>query len=74
MSYSPGTLVNVRGRDWVVLPSGDKDLLLIKPLGGSEEETAGIYLPLNFPNDEVNSAEFPNPSQNDIGDVSTAKL
>jgi len=74
MSYSPGTLVNVRGRDWVVLPSGDKDLLLIKPLGGSEEETAGIYLPLNFPNDEVNSAEFPNPSKNDIGDVSTAKL
>lgn len=74
MAYSPGSLVNVRGRDWVVLPSVDKDLLVIKPLGGSEEETTGIYLPLQFSDDEVKSAEFPKPSAGDLGDISTAKL
>lgn len=74
MAYSPGSLVHVRGRDWVVLPSDDKDLLVIKPLGGSEEETTGIYLPLRFRDDEVKSAEFPKPSAGDLGDISTAKL
>lgn len=74
MAFSPGSLVRVRGRDWVVLPSDDKDLLMIKPLGGSEEETTGIYLPLNFQDDHVESAEFPMPNSGDLGDISTAKL
>ena len=48
MAFSPGSLVKVRGRDWVVLPSDDQDLLVIKPLGGSEDEKTGIYLPLQL--------------------------
>ena len=74
MPYSPGSLVTVRGRDWVVQPSEDQDLLIIKPLGGSEEETTGIYLPLNLPDDQVKSATFPLPSPEDLGDLATAKL
>ena len=34
-SLQPGKLVSLRGRDWIVLPSDDPDLLVIKPLGGS---------------------------------------
>lgn len=50
-SLQPGKLVSLRGRDWVILPSDDSDLLVVKPLGGSDEETAGIYLPLEIPED-----------------------
>lgn len=34
-TYQPGKLVSLRGRDWIVLPSVDPDLLVVKPLGGS---------------------------------------
>jgi superfamily II DNA or RNA helicase len=74
MKYSPGTLVKTRGREWVVQPSENDDLLRIKPLGGSEEETTGIYLPLRLPEDKIESAEFPYPSTSDIGAISSAKL
>ncbi|ODS30896.1 MAG: helicase, partial [Candidatus Scalindua rubra] len=74
MSFSPGSLVSVRGRDWVVLPSDDKDLLVIKPLGGSEEEKTGIYLPLQLDGDHPVSAEFPLPTSEDIGDLATSQL
>lgn len=74
MSYAPGSLVHVRRRDWVVMPSPDTDLLLIRPLGGSEEETTGIYLPLAFAEDKPTSAEFPKPVPADIGDFASARL
>jgi len=34
MSTAPGTLVRYREREWVVLPSQDPDLLLLRPIGG----------------------------------------
>jgi superfamily II DNA or RNA helicase len=73
-TFQPGTLVKLRNREWVVMPSGDKDLLVVKPLGGSDEETTGIFLPLGFSEDKPVSAEFPYPSTNDIGNYTTANL
>lgn len=72
--HKPGSLVKTRGRDWIVLPSNDKDLLVLKPLGGSEEETTAIYLPLRIPEDQVEKSTFPEPNVNDLGDFYTAKL
>ena len=72
--FQPGALVNVRNRDWVVMPSNDKDLVLIKPLGGSDEEVTGIYLPLEFEGDEIKSAEFPIPTIENIGAFERAKI
>lgn len=66
----PGKLVSLRGREWVVLPSGDKDLLIVKPLGGSDDEIAGIYLPLEIPGDTPVDARFPPPTADDLGDTS----
>lgn len=74
MAFTPGSLVNVRDRDWVVMPSEDADLLLIKPLGGSEEETTGIYLPLAFPADKPKETRFPSPTVEDLGDFSTTRM
>ena len=73
-SLQPGKLVALRGRDWVVLPSDTPELLVVKPLGGSEEETTGIYLPLEIREDVPQDARFPPPGTQDLGDISTARL
>ncbi len=72
--YTPGKLVHLRNRDWVVMPSPDPELLMIKPLGGSENETTAIYRPLLFSNEKVRETEFPHPTPDDIGDIGSAKF
>lgn len=67
-------MVRVRDRDWVVQPSPDEELVLLKPLGGSEDEITGIYLPLRFPEDRIESTNFPAPSPEDLADISSARL
>lgn len=73
-TYQPGKLVSLRGRDWIVLPSVDPDLLVVKPLGGSDDEIAGIYLPLNVLADRPQETVFQRPGKEDLGDISTARL
>ena len=73
-SYQPGKLISLRGRDWVVLPSDDENLLVVKPLGGTDREITGIYLPLSLQRDVPRDARFARPSSPDLGDFSTAKL
>src|ERR1035441_7225645 len=46
VTFAVGSLVRARGREWVVLPQSEPDLLMLRPLGGSEEEVTGIYVPL----------------------------
>lgn len=70
MAYASGSLVKVRGREWVVMPESRDDLLILKPLGGTDEETTGIYLPL----ESVTAAEFKLPNKDDIGDYRSARL
>ena len=72
--FQPGKLVSLRGRDWVVLPSDDPDLLVVKPLGGSDEEATGIYLPLEIPSEVPQDARFEPPSAKDLGDISTSPI
>lgn len=71
---SPGKLISLRGREWIVLPSIDDDILNIKPLGGSDDEATGIYLPLQIKEDLWKEAVFPAPKAFDLGDFETAKL
>lgn len=73
-SLQPGKLVTLRGRDWIVLPSEDRDLLVVKPLGGSDDEIAGIYLPLAIKSDRPADACFAEPAADDLGDISSARL
>ncbi|NML15450.1 helicase-related protein [Azohydromonas caseinilytica] len=72
VAFQPGGLVSLRGRDWVVLPSADPELLLLKPLGGAEDEVTGLFLPLGgeLPRD----ARFEPPSAEDLGDFASARL
>jgi superfamily II DNA or RNA helicase len=72
--YKPGSLVTLRNRPWVVLPSEDIDLLLLKPLGGSDDEITGIFKPLANEADKPQTYNFIKPSANDLGDFTSAKL
>lgn len=58
----------------MVQPSPDPDLVVLKPLGGSDDEITGIYLPLKIVEDNITSAEFPKPEVEDLGDFISAKL
>ena len=66
----PGTLVTARGREWVVLPDSSDDLLMVRPVGGLDEEVVGI-LPSVEP---VESATFRLPTAVDVGDFASGRL
>jgi hypothetical protein len=70
MSFAPGTLVKARGREWVVLPESEDDFLVVRPLGGTLQETAGIHSLL----ESVTPATFAPPAQNDLGDFVSCSL
>ena len=70
MMYAVGSLVRARNREWVVMPESSDDLLILRPLDGSEDEKTGIYLPL----ENVEPAQFDLPDINDIGDYNSCKL
>lgn len=72
--YTPGNLITYRNRDWMILPSADKDILLIKPLGASDEEITGVFLPLAHDEEKIEPATFSEPTIQQIGRYETAKL
>lgn len=70
MSFSVGTLVRARGRDWVVLPESDDDLLILRPLGGTDLEVAGVLTGLEL----VEPSTFALPTHKDLGDIRSARM
>ena len=70
-SPSPGAIVRCRQRQWVVLPNHQADIIRLRPLSGFEEESCGIYLPLE---PELEPADFPLPSVQTLQDFSAACL
>ena len=65
-----GSLVRARGRDWVVLPDSDATCLVLRPLGGGEDDIAAV-LPAH---EDVRPATFAPPSPEDLGDDRSARL
>jgi superfamily II DNA or RNA helicase len=68
--YTPGSLVNARGRDWVVLPGSDDEFLVVRPLGGGDDEIAAILTGV----ERVDQATFPPPRADDAGNAVSAGL
>jgi SNF2 family DNA or RNA helicase len=72
---TPGSIVNCRSRQWVVLPDENQDLIRLRPLSGYEEEIIGIYRHLNLLDlEELAPARFPQPTANSIKDHTAAVL
>jgi len=70
MSFAVGSLVKARGREWVVLPESDEQMLILRPLGGTEDEVTGIYMPL----ERVDPASFALPDPAQRGDDRSCRL
>jgi superfamily II DNA or RNA helicase len=68
-TFSAGSLVKARGREWVVLPESEPDLLVLRPLGGSDDDIAAV-----FPFEPVEEARFAPPEPADLGDQRAAGL
>ncbi len=70
MSFAVGSLVRARGREWVVLPASEGEILVLRPLGGTEDEITGIHLGL----ENVSPASFNLPDPVGVGDYRSARL
>lgn len=70
MSYTVGSLVKARNREWVVLPGSNDDYIIGRPLGGTEDEITGIHLAL----EKVESAQFNLPNPENVGDHRSCRL
>lgn len=71
VTYPVGSLVSARGREWLVLPESEQpDLLVLRPLGATDDEITGI-LPALEP---VTSATFAPPDPATAGDARSARL
>lgn len=62
--FGPGSLVRVRGREWIVLPDSTDELLVLRALGGAADETAGVLVGF----EPVEPAEFAWPDPDQAGD------
>jgi superfamily II DNA or RNA helicase len=70
MSFATGALVRARGREWVVLPGSTEDLVLVRPLGGTDDEETGILAGL----EAVEPATFDLPDPSRVGDFRSSRL
>lgn len=70
MKFAVGALVKARDREWVVLPDSTDDMLILRPLGGTEDEVTGIFLPL----EPVEPAQFELPDPQKLGDDRSCRM
>ena len=70
--YEVGSLVLLRGREWVVIPSDGSDVIRLRPLSGREEETIGVHTLLE--ENHLKPATFPEPDPSTAGDFIGGKL
>jgi superfamily II DNA or RNA helicase len=70
LTYTAGSLVAARGREWVVLPESAPDMLVLRPMGGSEDDIAAVFPAF----EDVRPAEFTAPNPADLGDQRAAGL
>lgn len=70
----PGKLVKFRGRRCVVQPSTDSEIILLKPLGGTDDEMISIFEPVLQAFDKLEDDEFELPDKSDLDSFLTAKL
>lgn len=77
---NPGSIVRCRNRDWVLLPSDDDKVYLLRPLTGATDEVVAVHKELtdiigySLPEERVRSATFPLPTVDDLADAASAEL
>lgn len=72
MDFKTGTLVEFRHRPWVVQQSADNEIIILKPLGGTDAEIIGLFKPLYGNELQLKSYSFRRPTSKDIDNRSYA--
>ena len=67
-----GSIVNFRGREWIVMPSPDDELINLRPIAGGEQDGCTVFLPIE--GETIKTASFPIPDENDLGDFDATRL
>lgn len=71
-TFTPGALVRVRQREWVIQPNDDPEVLRLRPLGGTDDDVQVIIPALENP--PVEAATFPDPNPDLPGAYDSALL
>lgn len=80
MSVQPGSVVRFRHREWVVLPSADSEVVLLRPLTASSDEALPVHrqlaelLAYSLPSERLEPAYFPLPQPDHIADAEAVRL
>jgi superfamily II DNA or RNA helicase len=70
MTFTVGTLVRARGREWVVLPESTEGMVMLRPLGGGDMEVTGILPDI----EEIAQAQFAYPIPEQAGDYRSSRM
>ncbi len=76
----PGSIVRLRDRDWVLLPSDDENIYRLRPLTGVTDEVVAVHRSLTtiiqsaLPEERIRPSQFPPPSSEDLSDAASAHL
>lgn len=70
MTFAVGSLIAARGREWVVLPKSTDELVIVRPLGGTDDEVTGIHTAL----EKVRPASFALPDAEKVGDYRSCRM
>lgn len=77
---NPGSIVRCRNREWVLLPSDQDEIYLLRPLTGAIDDVVAVHKGLanlvgyDLPEERINSATFPLPQVSDLSDAASSHL
>ena len=80
MSVRPGSIVRFRHRRWVVLPSDDEAIVLLRPLTGTSEDALPVHrqladlLAYSLPSERLEADRFPLPDPTHLTDAEAVRL
>lgn len=70
----PGKLVKFRGRRCIIQPSTEPEIILLKPLGGTDDDIIPIFEPILSPQDKIEDDQFELPTPDDLDSFYKAKI
>ena len=69
-TFAAGALVRARDREWVVQPDSTDEFIVLRPLGGTQDDVTAVFPAL----EQVSPASFPLPTADDLGDHASARM
>ncbi|HXF68669.1 MAG TPA: helicase-related protein [Thermoflexus sp.] len=76
----PGSIVRFRNRDWVLLPSDQSEVVLLRPLTGTSDDVVAVHrclselLRYTLPSEGISPSQFPLPSADSVADAQSVHL